>query len=170
MKEKSENYRRFLEGETCNRLDAEVLEMIAKTQKLLAAFNDARTDDAARRRILEEMLGGIGRYSSVGRNFTCQCGKHIFIGEKSVVGDNCTLRDENHIHIGSQVLIAPNVQFYTATHPINWEKRFVENWDEGSGELFFRTRAGGSLLELGLLLFTKTVTTAFKTQRRIQCR
>ena len=141
MKEKSENYRRFLEGETCNRLDAEVLEMIAKTQKLLAAFNDARTDDAARRRILEEMLGGIGRYSSVGRNFTCQCGKHIFIGEKSVVGDNCTLRDENHIHIGSQVLIAPNVQFYTATHPINWEKRFVENWDEGSGELFFRTRA-----------------------------
>ena len=80
MKEKSENYRRFLDGETCNRLDAEVLEMIAKTQKLLAAFNDARTDDAARRRILEEMLGGIGRYSSVGRNFTCQCGKHIFIG------------------------------------------------------------------------------------------
>ena len=36
--------------------------------------------------------------------------------------------------------------------------------------LFFRTRAGGSLLELGLRLFTKTVTTAFKTQRRIQCR
>lgn len=86
MKEKSENYRRFLDGETCNRLDAEVLEMIAKTQKLLAAFNDVRTDDSARQSILEEMLGGIGRYSNVGRNFTCQCGKHIFIGDKSVVG------------------------------------------------------------------------------------
>ncbi len=141
MKEKFENYRRFLDGETCNRLDAEVLEMIAKTQKLLAVFNDTQTDDVARRPILEEMLGGIGYYSSVGRNFTCQCGKHIFIGDKSVVGDNCTLRDENRIHIGNQVLIAPNVQFYTATHPINWEERFVENWDEDSGELFFRTRA-----------------------------
>lgn len=28
--------------------------------------------------------------------------------------------DENHIHIGNRVLIAPNVQFYTATHPVDF--------------------------------------------------
>ena len=37
-------------------------------------------------------------------------------------------------------------------------------------DALFPDAGRGSLLELGLLLFTKTVTTAFKTQRRIQCR
>lgn len=87
------------------------------------------------------------------------------------IGDNCTLRNENHIHIGCQVLIAPNVQFYTATHPINWEERFVANWDEDSGELFFRTRAlpitigdrvwigGGSIILPGVTISEGGVTT-----------
>lgn len=51
------------------------------------------------------------------------------------------MMDENHIYVGNRVLIAPNVQFYTAIHPINFEERFVENWDENSGKLFFRTKA-----------------------------
>lgn len=49
--------------------------------------------------------------------------------------------DENYIYIGSKVLIAPHVQFYTATHPVCFEERFVEDWNENSGELFFRTKA-----------------------------
>lgn len=87
------------------------------------------------------MLGKVGQHSSIGRNFTCQCGKHIFIGEKTIINDNCTLMDENYIYIGSKVLIAPHVQFYTATHPVCFEERFVEDWNENSGELFFRTKA-----------------------------
>ena len=54
---------------------------------------------------------------------------------------NCTFLDENIIRIGNQVLIAPNVQLYTSTHPILPQERFIEDWDEKSGELFFRTRA-----------------------------
>ena len=72
--------------------------------------------------------------------------------------------DENHIYIGNRVLIAPNVQFYTATHPINFGDRFVENWDENSGKLFFRTKAlpitvednvwigGGSIILAGVTI------------------
>lgn len=135
------NYRRFLSGEYCNRLDAEVLEMMARTRGYLSVLNDVKASGEARWEVLLKMLGRIGKYSSVGRNFTCQCGKHIFIGEKCVVNDNCTMMDENHIYIGNRVLIAPNVQFYTASHAVDFEKRFVEDWDENSGELFFRTRA-----------------------------
>lgn len=54
---------------------------------------------------------------------------------------NCTFLDNNYITIGNNVLIAPNVQLYTATHPVSASERFVEDWDENSGELFFRTRA-----------------------------
>ena len=54
---------------------------------------------------------------------------------------SCTFLDDNIIKIGNNVLIAPNVQLYTATHPINANERFVNDWDERSGDLFFRTKA-----------------------------
>lgn len=135
------NYQRFLSGEYCNRLDPEVLEMIVQTKEYLSILNDIKTSEEERKEVLIKMLGGIGKYSSVGHNFTCQCGKHIFIGEKTIINDNCTMMDENHIHIGSRVLIAPNVQFYTASHAVDFENRFVEDWNEDLGELFFRTKA-----------------------------
>ena len=78
------NYQRFLSGEYCNYLDAEVLEMIVKTQKCLSVLNDITTTDKERKEILSKMLGSIGIHSSIGYNFTCQCGKHIFIGELSL--------------------------------------------------------------------------------------
>lgn len=137
----ADNYSRFLSGEYCNSLSPEVLEMISNTRVCLARLDSPDLTHTDRFSILRSMLGSIGRQSTVGRNFLCQCGKHISIGDKSVINDNCTMMDENHIHIGNQVLIAPNVQFYTATHPIDYSERFVENWDESSGELFFRTRS-----------------------------
>lgn len=141
LNEEKSNFQRFLSGEYCNRLDKEVLDMIMKTKGFLSIINDVKTPAEERNEILFQLLGKIGKYSTIGNNFACQCGKHIFIGEKTIINDNCTLMDENHIHIGNRVLIAPNVQFYTATHPVDFNERFVEDWDENSGELFFRTRA-----------------------------
>lgn len=138
---KKSNYQRFLSGEYCNRLDPEVLEMIVQTREYLSAVNDLKTPEKERQEVLVKMLGKIGRFSSVGHNFTCQCGKHIFIGEKTIINNNCTMMDENHIHIGNRVLVAPNVQFYTASHAVNFEDRYIDDWDENSGDLFFRTRA-----------------------------
>jgi acetyltransferase-like isoleucine patch superfamily enzyme/RimJ/RimL family protein N-acetyltransferase len=158
------NYDLFMSGEYCNSLNPEVLEMISNTKACLARLDSTDLEDSERSGILRDMLGSIGQRSAVGRNFLCQCGKHIFIGDKSVINDNCTMMDENHIRIGNQVLIAPNVQFYTATHPINYNERFVENWNENSEELFFRTRSlpitvednvwigGGSIILAGITI------------------
>lgn len=136
------NYQRFLAGEYCNRLDEEVLNLMVQTKRLLTRFNGTdSSDDEDRHEILCRMLGSIGKYSSVGMNFHCECGKHIFIGDKVVINMNCTFLDDNIIRIGNNVLIAPNVQLYTATHPIDANDRFVGDWDELSGDLFFRTKA-----------------------------
>ena len=135
------NYQRFLDGEYCNRLDPKVLEMMVQTKRLLACFNATDiADGEIRADILRQMLGSIGKHSSIDINFTCQCGKHIFIGEKTIVNMHCTFLDENIIRIGNQVLIAPNVQLYTATQPILPPERSIKDWDENSGELFYRTR------------------------------
>ena len=75
------NYQRFLDGEYCNRLDSEVLEMMVRTKRLLARFNATDiAESEIRADILRQMLGSIGKHSSIDLNFTCQCGKHIFIG------------------------------------------------------------------------------------------
>ena len=148
------NYDRFMSGEYCNSLNPQVLEMISNTKASLARLDSPDLEDSERTGILRNMLGSIGQRSAVGRNFLCQCGKHIFIGDKSVINDNCTM---------------PNVQFYTATHPIDYNERFVENWDENSGELFFRTRSlpitvednvwigGGSIILAGITIGTGSV-------------
>lgn len=136
------NYQRFLSGEYCNHLDEEVLEMMIQTKKLLPLLNSANSvDDEERANIMQELFGSVGKYVSVGMNFYCECGKHIFLGDKVVINVNCTFLDDNIIRIGSNVLIAPNVQLYTATHPVEAGERFAENWDEHSGDLFFRTKA-----------------------------
>ena len=125
------NYQKFLAGEYCNHLDQEVLQMIVQTKNLLARLNATNiTDSATRDALLRQMLGSIGKYSSIDINFHCECGKHIFIGDKVIINMNCTFLDDNIIKIGNNVLIAPNVQLYTATHPINANER-----------LFFRTKA-----------------------------
>ena len=100
------NYDRFMSGEYCNSLNPQVLEMISNTKASLARLDSPDLEDSERTGILRNMLGSIGQRSAVGRNFLCQCGKHIFIGDKSVINDNCTMMDENHIRIGNQILIA----------------------------------------------------------------
>lgn len=136
------NYQRFLSGEYCNRLDKEVLDMMIRNKRLLSELNSTDISDVeARTNLLHRMFGSVGKYVSVDINFRCECGKHLFIGDKVVINMNCTFLDNNKITIGNNVLIAPNVQLYTATHPVDACERFIENWDETSGELFFRTKA-----------------------------
>ena len=60
------NYQKFLAGEYCNHLDQEVLQMIVQTKNLLARLNATNiTDSATRDALLRQMLGSIGKYSSI---------------------------------------------------------------------------------------------------------
>lgn len=102
------NYQKFLAGEYCNHLDQEVLQMIVQTKNLLARLNATNiTDSATRDALLRQMLGSIGKYSSIDINFHCECGKHIFIGDKVIINMNCTFLDDNIIKIGNNVLHRP---------------------------------------------------------------
>lgn len=45
-------------------------------------------------------------------------GINIFLAEKVFINVNVTLQDNAPIYIGKQTMVGPNVQFYTANHPI----------------------------------------------------
>ena len=76
-----------------------------------------------KRNVLKDMLASIGANVSVANPFVCDYGCNIYIGDNVTINTGCTFVDCNKITIGSNVLIAPNVQLYTATHPIDLEKR-----------------------------------------------
>lgn len=47
----------------------------------------------------------------------------MVLGEKVFFNFNCVVLDVMQVHIGSRTLFGPNVQIYTATHPINYKAR-----------------------------------------------
>ena len=97
-------------------------------------------DQEKKEAILKELFGSVGRNPGIGTPIYCDHGKSIFIGDDVIIGMNCTFVDNQEIHIGNQVMIAPNVQIYTASHPVLPQERLVENWEE-KGTAYFRTFA-----------------------------
>ena len=139
------NYQKFLSGEYCNRLDKEVFDMIVRNKRLLAEFNSTDISDSeARTTLLHELFGRVGKHSKVDINFHCECGKHIFIGDKVIINMNCTFLDNNYITIGNNVLIAPNVQLYTATHPVSASEIYTAFHPTNAVERFGEPKANGS--------------------------
>lgn len=121
--------------------DKETLHLISNARKLTKEYYFTDYSDAKEKnRILKELLGAIGKNVSIDVPFHCDHGKNIFLGDDIIVNMNCTFVDNAPIRIGNRVLIAPNVQFYTASHPVLPQERFVSDWIE-TGTTFFRTYA-----------------------------
>lgn len=102
------------------------LELKGKTHSLLLKYNSLSYERKEEKQaILKEMFGSIGTTVSVGHSFLCDYGCNTHIGNNVTVNMGCTFVDCNRITIGSNVLIAPNVQIYTATHPIDLNERLT---------------------------------------------
>ena len=118
------------------------LEYKNNARKLLAQYNSLEYGQKEEKRhILENLFGSMGENVSVGTPFLCDYGINIHIGVNVSVNMNCTFVDCNRIDIGDNVLIAPNVQIYTATHPVELSERLMPEWNPESGEYFCRTYA-----------------------------
>ena len=109
---------KMLAGELYDCGDEELLKQWHKAKDLVRDYN--RTDSAAaqeKKRILKELLGGMGEHLWITAPFYADYGNNIYFGNNCEVNMNCTFLDDNNIIIGDNALIAPNVQIYTAFHP-----------------------------------------------------
>ena len=97
-------------------------------------------DEGGKRRILEQLFGKIGRNVPIDENFHCEYGKNIFIGNDVIIGPNCTFIDNEKILIGNCIMFAPNVQIYTAYHPVLPEERYIFERD-ANDPIYYRTCA-----------------------------
>src|SRR5215218_9725757 len=115
---------KMLAGELYDALDVQLAEERLKARLLIKELNDSREDQAAERsRILNKLIPDAGEGLWLQPPFYCDYGSNIKIGEKVFFNFNCVVLDVMQVTIGSRTLFGPNVQIYTATHPMNHTKR-----------------------------------------------
>jgi maltose O-acetyltransferase len=76
-------------------------------------------DTAARRAILDELLGELGEDAEVMAPFQCDYGYNIGVGARTFVNYGVVVLDGASVTIGQDVQIGPSVQLLTALHPLD---------------------------------------------------
>jgi maltose O-acetyltransferase len=115
---------KMLAGELYNALDEQLSTERLKARLLIKALNDSREDEQEERnRILQELIPDAGEGLWLQPPFYCDYGYNIKVGSKVFFNFNCVILDVTQVTIGDRTLFGPNVQIYTATHPLNHLER-----------------------------------------------
>ncbi|MFV0560658.1 MAG: chorismate mutase [Enterococcus sp.] len=91
-------------------------------QEQMQIINQAQTKEI-RNQLIKETFGKTGQNVHVEPSICFDYGYNIFVGDNFYANFNVTLLDDSPIVIGDNCMFAPNVQLYTATHPLNPVKR-----------------------------------------------
>ncbi|MES0360560.1 MAG: sugar O-acetyltransferase [Anaerolineales bacterium] len=115
---------KMLTGELYNALDSQLVKERRQARDLIKELNDSRDEEQERRlAIIDQLFASVGRDIWIEPPFYCDYGSNIFLGDKVYFNFNCVILDPAKVVIGDNVLFGPNVQIYTATHPLNYLER-----------------------------------------------
>jgi maltose O-acetyltransferase len=115
---------KMLAGELYDALDKQLSDERLQARLLLQELNDSREDQEEERgRILKALLPNAGAGLWLQPPFYCDYGYNIVVGDKVFFNFNCVVLDVAEVRIGSRTLFGPNVQVYTATHPMDHRER-----------------------------------------------
>lgn len=115
---------KMLSGELYDALDGQLLNERTTARLLLKKLNDVRADDHETiRTALQDLIPAAAKDLWIQPPFYCDYGYNIETGEKVFLNFNCVILDVRKVSIGSRTLFGPNVQLYTATHPMNHAER-----------------------------------------------
>lgn len=115
---------KMLAGELYNAADKQLSDERVQTRLLLKKLNETREDEQEEiTRTLKQLLPNAGSDLSIQPPFYCDYGYNIKTGDKVFFNFNCVVLDVAQVAIGSGTLFGPNVQIYTATHPMDYKER-----------------------------------------------
>jgi maltose O-acetyltransferase len=118
---------KMLDGKIYNCGDEELLNRWHYAKNLTRDYNNSKSEDLINKNdILSKLLGSSGKNLWITPPFYVDYGNNIYFGNNCEVNMNCIFLDDNKIIIGDNALIGPNVQIYTAFHPMNASDRIGE--------------------------------------------
>ncbi|MFL1469174.1 sugar O-acetyltransferase [Paraclostridium bifermentans] len=111
---------KMLKGDAYIASDPELVKDRQKARILTRLYNQTiETDDYTKNEILRKLLGSTGENVYIEPSFKCDYGYNIHLGENFYANFDCIMLDVCEIKIGKNAMLAPNVQIYTAYHPID---------------------------------------------------
>jgi len=114
----------MLSGELYDPLDKQLSDERIQTRLRIRKFNGTGDDQVEEQtRVLKELIPNSGEGLWIQPPFYCDYGSNMVLGEKVFFNFNCVVLDVMQVCIGSRTLIGPNVQIYTATHPLDRKVR-----------------------------------------------
>ncbi len=115
---------KMLSGELYDASDKELTNERFQARLLLKELNDKRENEAEKiDQILKYLIPNKGKDLFIQTPFYCDYGSNIVVGDNVYFNFNCVVLDVMKVSIGSRTMMGPNVQIYTATHPINYKER-----------------------------------------------
>ena len=115
---------KMLSGELYDASDKELTNERLQARLLLKELNDKRENEAEKiDQILKYLIPNKGKDLFIQTPFYCDYGSNIVVGDNVYFNFNCVVLDVMKVSIGSRTMMGPNVQIYTATHPINYKER-----------------------------------------------
>lgn len=115
---------KMLAGELYNPLDPELCNERIRARLYLKTLNDTADDEPTKREfVMRKLLPNAGEDLYVQTPFYCDYGYNIIIGDRVFFNFNCVVLDVMPVKIGSRTMFGPNVQVYTATHPLDAAER-----------------------------------------------
>ncbi len=119
-------YDKMIAGEMYDPTDPELMKMRSDARELLDLINASTKDifgDDPRAAVCRKLFGGMGKNCILQPPFYCDYGRNIRLGDNVFLNFNCIMLDVAEVTIGSYVMFGPNVQIYTATHPLDSVER-----------------------------------------------
>jgi len=115
----------MLSGELYNaNYDAELIEERKKAKDLCFDFNNLRpSQNIEKQDILKRLLGSVGENIEIISPFWCDYGYNIETGKNFFANHNLVILDCAKVKIGDNVFIGPDCGIYTATHPLDFQRR-----------------------------------------------
>lgn len=104
--------------------DEALLKERAVAKDLCFEFNNFLPSQTAEQiKLLKKLLGKTKNNLCIMAPFWCDYGYNIEVGENFFANHNTVILDCGKVTFGDNVFIAPNCGFYTAGHPIDYERR-----------------------------------------------
>ena len=106
------------------RSDSQMLDELYRCEQACFEINQippSRREERNER--IRQLFERAGSVLNVNTPFHCDFGKNIEVGDCFFANFNLTILDENRVIFGHHVYIGPNCSFYTASHPLDVERR-----------------------------------------------
>ena len=115
---------KMLAGQMYNPMDPLLVKEREEARLKFQEINAIPEDRKPERDLLfHDLMGKTKEKLYIEPPFYCDYGYNIKLGNNVFMNYNCCILDVMEVTIGNNVMLAPNVQIYTATHPLEAKAR-----------------------------------------------